>query len=89
MVYLTLICVIAHLSLVIVRRVVEAQRQGGGLVDISRHVPQLSQASGYSNPLQMKANRPASPTPQINEKSRFDDDEKPWWKKMLTCACFR
>jgi hypothetical protein len=73
-----------------VKRVVENQRkEGGGPPDISRgHIPQLSQASGYSNPLQMKANRPASPTPQApNEKSGFDGEEKPWWKKILTCAC--
>ncbi|KIV96481.1 hypothetical protein PV10_00347 [Exophiala mesophila] len=83
----------------IVRRVVEARRQGGGASDVNPHptpfasskghTPNVSGAgtSTYQPPGTMSSNHRDPNQPPTAEKSGFEDDAThvPWYKKVFCC----
>jgi len=89
----------ANIWSVIVRRVVEAKKQQYNGINLQQspyanrgHAPNPSAENGYGAPLRMDAHRPSSPTPAMqsvggvmHEKSSFDKEKVPWWKKICPC----
>ncbi|RMZ85409.1 hypothetical protein DV737_g773, partial [Chaetothyriales sp. CBS 132003] len=73
----------------IVRRVAKARRQGGAppaFDPTSKGYSLNTSGTGLAEPVVVLRSGPnSSASLPVNEKSAFDVDERPWWKKLLCC----